>query len=156
MFPMDSLPHVLSPESLKFSHPTRLPFTSVAFFSDLSTPVALFFMSAKARRGGRDWRDDHPLRRKDVQFRPSCQGRVVNGNDDHNVRDSRTPSLFRPRPSRNPIAAPVTLTDYVEKFSSFSHVRLLAAMHQVGDRLDCIDASFGARHDTAFEVWMKK
>lgn len=94
-------------------------------------------MSADDRGSVHDSNDDYLFCRKDASIQLSLQGRVV---DDGDALGSASSSSEIP-PTCNLIAAPVSLTEYVNGHCSFLDARWFAAMHQDGAKLDIIDAT---------------
>lgn len=99
-------------------------------------------MSADDRGSVCNLSDDYLFRRKDASSHLFWHGRTVGGED---VDD------FAPYPSVTPpfgnlVAAPVDVTEYIDKSCLYLDARGLAGMFRDGDRLVFVDARYSGRH----------
>lgn len=106
-------------------------------------------MSTYDRRSVQYSSDDRVCRCEDVRAILFCQGRVA---DSVNVfgRSSLRPQF--PPTSGKFVAASEIVGKYISHFKSFLDLRQFKSMHQDGEKLDLIDASFGATYETALGV----
>lgn len=108
-------------------------------------------MSAEDSRSVRDSNDDEALQFKGVSVHFFRQGSAVNGGNALYTSTS-SPTVLA---SEDFVFAPVTVTDYIDKFIFIFTAKPFAAMYQHGNTFRLFHARLGANCDTGFVAWRK-